>query len=223
MSNKTLQTELLIEKIITCPKRNKRNHRDGFSGMKMLGLSILAVFGLLVVVSNDSGDAKTAYPASGANAVKPRILSKQSLVALKNRTLPSNIVFVSPAQIGGGSLNVSNGTSHDAYIKLVDPKSRTLVAAFYVKSNSSFMLKQIPDGVYQVLFVSGTDWDSEKQSFTRSASFSRFDRALNFVTTQRNDSQGVYTRYTVFKLTLHPVAHGNARTSRVNAKEFTRY
>jgi hypothetical protein len=97
------------------------------------------------------------------------------------------------------------------------------MAAFYTKSDSTFTLKQIPDGVYQVLFVSGEDWDSKTKSFTRSKSFARFERDLNFTTTKRTDKKGIYTRYARFELTLHHVVNGNAKTSAVNEQEFESY
>ena len=117
------------------------------------------------------------------------------------------------------SLMVSNGTNRDAYIKLVDPRSGTLVAAFYVKLNSSFTLKQIPDGTYEVLFVLGEDWDSKAKSFTKSKSFTKFDKSLNFTTTQLSNE----IHYRAFRITLNPVIEGNTTTSTVNEQEFDRY
>ena len=156
---------------------------------------------------------------SSASVAPPQTAPNPPLVIARNRSLPSSTVLVSPATSGGGSLKVTNGTNRAAYIKLVDPRSRTLVAAFYVKSNSIFTLKQVPDGTYQVLFVLGEDWDAKTQSLTGSKHFSKFDRSLNFTTTQLSDR----IEYTVFQLTLHPVVGGNATTSSVDEREFTRY
>jgi ribosomal protein L37AE/L43A len=202
--------------------------RGSFSSWKTVGVSILAVCGLLVLVSSHSGGGQSSSPSSYAAPVasqsetipqQPIVVPQQPFVVLKNRSLPSSNVLTSPAKRGRGSLKVSNGTSSDAYIKLVDSHSRKLVAAFYVTSNSTFMLKKIPDGVYQVLFVSGDDWDSKIRSFTRNASFTRFDHSLNFATTRQTGR----IRYRVFELTLNPVVGGNATTSATNEQEFSRY
>jgi hypothetical protein len=104
-------------------------------------------------------------------------------------------------------------------VKLIEPISRTLMAAFFVKSNSSFMQEQIPDGTYKVLFVLGNGWNVQTQSFTKNKSFAKFDKLLNFTTMQV--SGGI--QYKVFKITLHPVTGGKARTSGVSQKEFDSY
>jgi ribosomal protein L37AE/L43A len=276
MSQKSLKTELVMEKVVTCPKCHQRNrlsklatkgvYRCGICGVqlpnpfvylsepqaktspssrfsvkKVLIISVLTAFGLfnLALVRSCLSDLSNGYSSSASStptASPSEILAKQAIVVpssllstpvaspsktvtKQNRTLPSSTVITSPAQSGRGSLEVSNGTSRDAYIKLVAPSSSQLVAAFYVKSNSTFTLQGIPDGVYQVLFVLGEDWDSKTRTFTTNASFSRFDRSLNFVTTRQTNS----TRYTIFKLTLHSVVGGDATTSPINEQEFTDY
>ncbi|WP_052672516.1 hypothetical protein [Aliterella atlantica] len=133
----------------------------------------------------------------------------------KNRSLPA---VVSQA-IGGGSLKVSNGTSSDAYVKLVEPRSSTLVGSLYVKANSASTLDQIPDGTYQVLFVLGEGWNPNAQSFKKNKRFAKFDKLLNFTTTQLSNE----IRYRAFRITLNPVVSGNTTTSRVNEREFDRY
>lgn len=191
---------------------------------KTVGVSILAVCGLLVLVScsgDDQSSSPPSYPYtfSAPVASQSETIPKQPLIVPTNRSLPSSTVLVSPAKRGRGSLKVSNGTNRDAYIKLVDPHSRKLVAAFYVKSNSTLKLKKVPDGTYQVLFVLGEDWDSKTRSFTRSKRFAKFDRSLDFTTTRSTNR----IQYRVFELTLNSVFGGNATSSEVNDQEFAHY
>lgn len=186
---------------------------------KIGGFSVLVGVGLLVFFGRIFLGGSQSPPISSAIAAQLKIDPNPPFVISQNRSLPSSTVLVSPSTSGGGSLNVSNGTNRDAYIKLVDPFSHNLVAAFYVKSNSTFMLEQVPDGTYQVLFVLGKDWDSETQSFTGSKRFAKFEKLLNFTTMQLSDR----VRYAVFELTLNPVFGGNARTSRVDEQEFAHY
>lgn len=205
---------------------------------RMLSISILAGLGLLVLVlvrsclsdgqSSSPSSAPIAsesktVPSSALVASESKTVSKQPIAIPKNRSLPSSTVLTSPATSDGGSLQVSNGTSSDAYLKLVDPLSSRLMAAFYVKSNSTFTLKQIPDGVYQALFVSCEDWDAKTRTFTRNASFTRFDHSLSFVTTKQTSGRRIYMRYTIFKVTLNPVVGGTATTSAINKQEFAHY
>lgn len=180
----------------------------------LIGVGSLIFFGRSALAGSQPLQILSIPVTSAANTV-PDLL----IVRAKNRSLPENTVLVSPATNGSGSLRVSNGTNRDAYIKLVEPRSHELVAAFYVKSNSSFTLEQIPDGAYQVLFVLGTDWDAKTQSFTKSKRFAKFDKYLNFTTTQLDNE----VQYKAFRITLNPVVGGNTTTSGVNEQEFANY
>lgn len=96
---------------------------------------------------------------------------------------------------------------------------KLLVAAFYVGAGSNFTLPRVPNGNYQVFFVLGKDWNSKTQSFTKSKKFAKFDKSLNFTTTQT----GNRIRYKAYQITLNPVVGGNAKTDRVDEQEFRRY
>jgi hypothetical protein len=191
----------------------------------------------IAVIAAASAAAKitvsTVLVTSGSLGLLPRSVLAESLslttsstsaisqpkdIFGRNRSLPSSSALVSQ-MMGGGALTVSNGTGQDAYVKLVEPNSRALMTAFIVKSNSSFTQEQIPDGTYRVLFVLGNGWNSQTQSFTKNKSFAKFNQPLNFTTLQT--SGGI--QYRVFKVTLHPVAGGQARTSGVSQKEFDSY
>lgn len=194
--------------------------RSALKGGRIVSFSVLICVGLLVFFSRSVLGGSQSPPISSAPVTSlPDTVPNQPIVIALNRSLPENTVLVSPATNGGGSLQVSNGTNRDAYIKLVDSRSGTLVAAFYVKLNSSFTLEQIPDGTYEVLFVLGKDWDSKAKSFTQSKSFTKFDKSLNFTTTQLSNE----IQYRAFRITLNPVVGGNTTTSRVNEQEFGRY
>jgi hypothetical protein len=202
---------------------------------KQAGISLMAVFGLLLLLGSCSdgyvGDESdksdeplflpTVPPPSTPIFPSPTSFNLGTVppdAAPKNRSLSSNTVLKKPARRGLGSLQVSNGNSQDAYLKLVD--SAKLVAAFYVKSNSTFTLKRIPDGVYQLLFVSGDDWDGKTRTFTKNASFTKFDRDLEFVTSRQTKGRRIYTRYSRFRVTLNPVIDGTAKTSAIDDREF---
>lgn len=189
-------------------------------GREVIGFSVLVSIGLHGCFGRSVLAGSQPLPISSIPVPSQlkTIPNPPSAIAL-NRSLPENTVLVSPATSGGGSLDVSNGTDRDAYIKLVEPRSGELVAAFYVKSNSNFTLEQIPDGAYQVLFVLGTDWDAKTSSFIKNKRFAKFDKYLNFTTTQTSDE----IQYRAFTITLNPVVGGNARTSGVNEQEFERY
>jgi hypothetical protein len=202
---------------------------------KQTGITLMAVLGLLLLLGScsdgyvgdesDEGDEPlslpTVPPPSTPIFSPPPSFELESVppkAVPNNRSLPSSTVLKKPARRGPGSLQVANGNSQDAYLKLAD--SSKLVAAFYVKSNSTFTLKRIPDGVYQLLFVSGDDWDAKTKTFTRNASFTKFDRDLEFVTSRQTKGGRIYTRYTRFRVTLNPVIDGTAKTSAIDDREF---
>jgi hypothetical protein len=166
-----------------------------------------------------SGHAQLSRSISVPVTSQAKTVPNSFIVVAQKRSLPSSPILVSQAMNGGGALTVSNGTNRDAYVKLIEPSSRTLMAAFFVKSNSSFVQEQIPDGTYKVLFVLGNGWNTQTQSFTKNKSFSKFDKPLNFTTMQMVGG----IQYRVFKITLHPVPSGKARTSGVSQKEFDSY
>jgi hypothetical protein len=193
--------------------------QSALKGGKVVGFSVLVSVGLLVFfVRSALGSSQSPLLSLSPVISQPKPLPNPPTIMTKNRSLPSDTALVSQA-MGGGSLEVSNGTNRNAYVKLVEPRSGILVGALYVKANSASTLDQIPDGTYQVLFVLGEGWNPNTQSFTKNKSFAKFDQPLNFTTMQL----GNRIEYRVFQITLHPVAGGKARTSGVNEQEFNRY
>jgi hypothetical protein len=191
-----------------------------FHSEKLVSFSVLFSISLLLCcVRSVLGSTQPLSISSASVISQPKSVPNSPIVIAKKRSLPSETTLVSQFMGSGGALTVSNGTNSDAYVKLVEPNSRTLVAAFYVKSTSSFTQEQIPDGTYKVLFVLGKGWNAQTQSFTKNKRFSKFDKLLNFTTTQMVGG----IQYRVFKITLHPVPSGKAKTSGVSQKEFNSY
>jgi hypothetical protein len=186
----------------------------------MVSFSVLFSISLLLCCARSVLGSTQPLSMSLASIIsQPKSVPNPPIALAKNRSLPSETTLISQFMGGGGALTVSNGTKQDAFVKLVNPPVRTLVASFFVKSGSTFTQNQIPDGTYKVLFVLGKGWNPTIQSFTRGKSFAKFDKPLNFATVQL----GSAIRYKAFKITLHPVVGGKARTSGVSQKEFDGY
>ena len=193
--------------------------QSALKGGKMVGLGVLISIGLLVFLGRSALADSQSPPISSPVTSQLKTGSTSPTAIAQNRSLPSSTVLIADDTIRGGSLKVSNGTDRDAYVKLVDPQSRTLVGALYVKSNSTLTLEQIPDGTYRVLFVLGQNWDSKTQTFAKNERFAKFDKPLQFTTTSLENE----IRYRAFQITLNPIVGGNARTSGVSKQEFSRY
>lgn len=117
--------------------------------------------------------------------------------------------------VGGyGRLTVENGTSQDAAVRL---KTNGETMRFvYVKAGHTISIRGVAPGVYDLLFANGVDWDVITQRFKRDKSYAKFEEPLDF----REEETQTGIRYSTFRVTLHPVPSGNARTSSINESEF---
>ncbi|QFY08559.1 hypothetical protein GBF35_19440 [Nonomuraea phyllanthi] len=115
---------------------------------------------------------------------------------------------------GRSSLQIDNGGSRDAVVTLI--KGRSKAFSVYVRKNGKFKVKGVPDGTYKIYFTHGVDWDGKSKSFTRECSFEKFQKSVKFKTT--------YTATQIlwhdWRITLHTIAGGNARTSAVDPDDF---
>ncbi|MEU4565289.1 hypothetical protein [Micromonospora sp. NPDC023956] len=125
-----------------------------------------------------------------------------------NRRL-SNGSYVKRTKGGLGQLKIENGGA-DAVIGIV--RGKTAVTRVYVRGKSTFTVRGVRDGTYQIFMASGKDWDARSKAFSRDCDFEKFDDPLTFRTTSRT--------YTSWSLSLTPVVGGNASTSTVDPDDF---
>lgn len=118
-------------------------------------------------------------------------------------------------ELGHGALTVANGTSQDAVLKLAaaDGSIRRFV---YVRALDTLRVLGIGQCACTVQFALGSGWDTQRQRFQRNTSFAEF--ADGFAFQEARTSEGV--EYATFRVTLHPVANGKARTNRIDAARF---
>ncbi|MEV4566756.1 hypothetical protein AB0K12_23560 [Nonomuraea sp. NPDC049419] len=115
---------------------------------------------------------------------------------------------------GRSSLEIDNGGSLDAVVTALRGGSK--VFSVYVRRKATFKVKGVRDGNYKIYFTHGTDWDGTSGAFTRDCSFERFEKTVKFKTT--------YTATQIlwhdWRLTLHTISGGNARTAPVDPEDF---
>lgn len=111
---------------------------------------------------------------------------------------------------GLGRLTIRNGLKRDGVVTLV--RGRTKAISVYVRAGKSATVRNIADGTYRIFFTTGYRYSVSKKRFTRSASYQRFNDRLRFRT--------FGNQYTIYRLTLHQVPGGNARTNHVNPRDF---
>ena len=118
---------------------------------------------------------------------------------------------------GEGTLEISNGTRYDAVAKLV--KGNIAVYSVYIGANRDYTIEGISDGYYELMFAQGSDWNTVTKQFNKNQSYSTFDEAFDFITTEDD----YYYYPPGFEVTLNPVVGGTAETSSVNPAEFNAY
>jgi uncharacterized protein YgiM (DUF1202 family) len=123
---------------------------------------------------------------------------------------PTGLLKVGPGG-GLGELSVENGTANDGLAVLTTTAGQTVMAA-YIRSNTTYKLSAIPDGTYRLYFSTGAGWDGDDSRFTERPRFSRFEDPFPFKTTE--------TTYTIWNVTLQPVAGGKAESEDVNPAQF---
>jgi hypothetical protein len=115
---------------------------------------------------------------------------------------------------GRSSLEISNGSPRDAVVTVVRGGAKAF--SVYVRKKAKFKVRGVRDGNYKVFFTHGVDWDGKNRAFTRECSFERFQRTVKFKTT----FTATQIRWHDWRITLHTVSGGNARTSPVDPDDF---
>jgi hypothetical protein len=119
-------------------------------------------------------------------------------------------------------LEILNGESEDAAVRLADFSTGKKVRFVYIRAGDTFSITGIDPGMYSVLFESGRDWVPACRGFIRGQDIQEFDKPLEFnVRAQVNDS-GVEVFSTQGSITLYTVAHGNAKIHAIDRNRFFR-
>lgn len=155
-------------------------------------------------------------------------LEKQKVQPINNEvynSLPNGTILNSaPLYLEGlGEVKIENGTDLDAVVKLVKNYPKESIYTVYIKAKSTYKISEISDGVYDLYFAHGRDWDKESQKFLVNNSYSKFEDNFDFTTRNEYQSDGVKRIYTVFEITLHSVLGGSAKTDRVSENEFSQF
>ncbi|MGW4471852.1 hypothetical protein [Nonomuraea sp. NPDC004354] len=133
--------------------------------------------------------------------------------ARKQTRRPANGRFLRAERLSGrSSLLIDNGGSRDAVVTVMRGKAKAF--SVFVRKKSTFRVKGVRDGTYEIFFTHGIDWDG--RAFTRSCSFERFEKPVQFRTTYT----ATQIRWHDWRVTLHSVTGGNAPTTDVDPGTF---
>lgn len=124
----------------------------------------------------------------------------------------SNGTFIHRGVLDGfGELEIDNGTNEDA-VAVLTTLTDDPVISVYVAANHQFTIEDINDGTYKLFFMIGEDWDDITKRFIRKLRCQVFEDTFPFTTTA--------TTASVWRVTLHPVLGGSAKTKDVDPQDF---
>ncbi|SEH00076.1 hypothetical protein SAMN05444920_11555 [Nonomuraea solani] len=126
-----------------------------------------------------------------------------------------NGAFIRKSTLNGrSSLEIDNGSTRDAVVTVMKGGSKTM--SVYVRRKTKFKVRGVRDGNYKIYFTHGVDWDGKTKAFTRNCSFERFQKTVKFKTT----FTATQILWHDWRITLHAITGGNARTSPVDPDDF---
>lgn len=122
-------------------------------------------------------------------------------------------------------LTILNYSNNDAVVLLCTLGNR-VVRNVFVGQNSSYTMKNIPEGKYIVKIMSGKSWNKEKNNgpgfpkggFMKNVSFSKTEEYDPFDYTFERDRDGI--KYPTYSITLHKVKNGNLHTKNISEEDF---
>ncbi len=201
------------------------------AGHLLMAFALPGTIGLLIYADSQRGPPHSDYGYTAANIYSAPPSSIQYNPAMQKQpakpsvptcvTLPFNGKLLGPNQLlnsGGHSLEIRNGSSGNAIIKLREEFSRTVVAAFYVSSNQTAQIEGIPDGRYRVQYAFGDALDATCNSFVELSGAGQFPQA-EALETERTATQ-IVTQ--VLTYTLYAVPAGNVTPQHISVEEFDR-
>ena len=170
--------------------------------------AVLTDLGAALTTLDKAGEALEEAGDYPADVVSAKAAKKQ------NRRL-GNGHFLRKGGLGGrSSLQIHNGGTSDAVVNVMRGKSK--VMSVYVRRKAKFKINSVRDGNYRIYFTHGVDWDRKSRAFTRECSFERFQKPVKFKTTVT----ATQILWHDWRITLHAISGGNARTSKVNPEDF---
>ena len=111
---------------------------------------------------------------------------------------------------GRGWIVVDNGTTDDAYIKMIG-ESDDVVLSVYVAAGQTALVENLPIGSYEIAFATGSHFSRGCDSFSRRESARKFAERIEYV-----------RRTAGWTIGLSRAGVEHARTSSMNYDEFDR-
>ena len=124
----------------------------------------------------------------------------------------------------GHQIEIDNGSSGDAIIKVRDAITDKSLASFFVTRGQSASLKSIPDGEYKVQYAIGDKLAADCRTFIDdgSASASEFPGSDRLETRYEEVLDGTRISRSRLSYTLYSVPYGNVQPSTIDMDQFNK-
>ncbi|KQR77871.1 hypothetical protein ASG03_16040 [Rhizobium sp. Leaf341] len=199
------------------------------AGHLLMAFALPGALALGIFASTQGSGASTGYGGSRLYASPPSSTTYQSSVqkAVTTPDVPTctNVPYsgqlLGPGRLSttdGHSLEIRNGSSGDAIIKVRAELSGAVVAAFFVRSNQTGQITGIPDGLYTVQYAFGDALDVSCRRFVQLNGAGQFP-GTETLQTERTATQ-IITQ--VLSYTLYAVPAGNVAPHSISAQDFER-
>jgi hypothetical protein len=200
-----------------------------------LALAVVPIGGISYPPTMDSSSTQDADSILD-NAFGPSAEQASAPVAEKEQTsppestcdtVPSNgevLVDHRGAISSGHQVEIDNGTSGDAIIKVRNLANDQALASFFVSRGQSATLKGIPDGEYKVQYAVGDKLAANCRTFVSdgSASASEFPDSETLQTRYEEELDGTRIIHSRLGYTLYSVPDGNVHPSDISLAAFNK-
>jgi len=122
----------------------------------------------------------------------------------------------------GHELDIENGTSGDAIVKIRNAIGGRVLASFFVARGQTASLADIPDGMYTIQYATGDQLQKNCHSFVNdgSTSANQFPEPETFQTRYEEVPDGTQVIYSRLTYTLYPVPQGNVHPNNIDLNAF---
>ena len=155
-----------------------------------------------------STQPSTKRKSKGKSAFERWLLYGEDYKDTRALPMPTRSYYiVEPRYRCNSTLKVNTSRDANYVIKVVGAYSGELIMMCFVPADTSQEI-DIPSGVFELRYTSGTTWYGEKDLFGPNASYTKADRVFDF-----KEWEG-------YEVTLYRVANGNLRMSNIREEDF---
>ncbi|WP_082462759.1 J domain-containing protein [Sphingobium sp. Leaf26] len=173
-------------------------------------------------VASDLSEAYREPTANSLEAPADDYNASEPATPTCTRKVENGKILVGAKRLGedGHILQISNGSSGDAIVKVRSTDTGNLLASFFVKQNSESQLSGIPDGSYKIQYAIGTQLAENCKSFTGMSAVNEFPNPESLTTTSEETFEGTLVKRKRLSYTLYAVPGGDVAPTSISPEEF---